>query len=161
MATLPVGGPYCCRIRGRGTGKSCSLKFVRPRNSVERSRCFRMTAQANLPRSLTATWSGGGGGIWSARVSYTDHHSRLNSCDRMRSVALRAKPIAVIGEFSSAPRPVRRVTSNRREQEQSALAQLSEQAITCGVCALGYHRNLTYIRNGRSKGRFSRTTVTI
>ncbi len=135
----------CCLVRSANVRVTVSRDVpifgerpaVRPCNSVEQSRCFRITPQANLPRSFTATWSGGGG-IWCARVSYTDHHFRLASRDRMRCVALRAKPIAVIGKFSSARRPV----TSRREQEQSALAQLSEQAIACGVCTLGYHRNL-------------------
>ena len=49
---------------------------------VERSRCFRITPQGDLPRPFTAL--SGGSGIWSTRVSYTDDHFRLGSRDRMR-----------------------------------------------------------------------------
>src|SRR5208283_4766951 len=89
-------------------------KFARSCSSVERSGCFRITPQANLPRSFTVTWRGSGG-VGNARSSYADHYFRLGSHESMRCVAFRAEPITVVGQSFNLPHRLRVGRTIRRE----------------------------------------------
>jgi len=147
LAVLPAE----CRPRSTSSGTVCyPAPFADSANlflrnvqevKIERSRCFRITPQADLPRSSTTMWSGGGA-IGSARFSYTDHHFRLGSHESMRCVAFRAEPITIIGQSFDFPHRLRVGRKIRREQKQSAFTKLAKLAIACGIGTLGYHRDL-------------------
>ncbi len=61
----------------------------------------------------------------------------------------------MIRQFSSTPRPVRRVRS-RREPEHPTLTKLSEQAIACVVSAFGYHFIVAFLQVIRHGVRYQR-----
>jgi hypothetical protein len=132
-AALKAGSPCRSILRDfalirQGCTGPCLL--ATPLGSVESSPRLRITPQANLPRSFSAKWRSVRR-IWKARLPFSDSHFRPASREDMRCITLRAEPITVVGQSSTAP--ARRGAFNRRKQVESALAKLVELAVACSV----------------------------
>jgi hypothetical protein len=122
------------------TGLVRVLKLAQASSSTGKSPRLGITPQDDLARPFSTKW-GIVDRVGTAGSPYTDHHFRVATHERKGCIALRAEPVAIIGELSSAPPPVRR-TVRWWEQEQSALTELAKLAMARGVGALSYHGGL-------------------
>ena len=103
--------------------------MIGPYSFVERSSCLHTGPQSILRRSaMRGAW----GGIRSTRSTPADHHIWPASRDRMCLIAPRTEPVAVIGQLEVLAREIR-----RRQQEQAALAQLTEFNIALEIGTFG------------------------